>query len=70
VVVLLAGFDTAASFSTGHSPLSLRDVLLTLGGTLVALLLLGVIWIRVVRQFGDQAHSVVRSLAAVIGAHQ
>ncbi len=70
LVVLSAGFDIAASFSTGHSPLSLQDVLLTLGGVLVALLLLGVVWVRVVRPFGDQAHTVVRELAAVIGAER
>jgi hypothetical protein len=68
LVVLSAGFDVAASLSTGHSPMSLEDVLLTLGGVLVALLLLGLVWIRVVRPFGDQAHGVVRELAAVIGA--
>jgi hypothetical protein len=67
LVVLSAGFDIAASISTGSSPMSLQDVLLTLGGILVALLLLGVVWIRVVRPYGDQAHGVVRALAEVVG---
>jgi hypothetical protein len=66
LVVLSAGFDIAASIS-GGSPMSLQDVLLTLGGILVALLLLGLVWTRVVRPFGDQAHGVVRDLATVVG---
>jgi hypothetical protein len=67
LVMVSAGFDIAASLSTGTSPMSLQDVLLTLGGILFALLLLGLVWIRVVRPFGDQAHGVVRALAEAIG---
>jgi hypothetical protein len=67
LVVLSAGFDIAASISTGRSPMSLDDVLLTVAGIAVALLLMGLVWIRVVRPFGDQAHGVVRALAAVVG---
>ena len=62
-----AGFGIAASITTGRSPLSLDDVLLTAAGVAVALLLVGLVWIRVVRPFGDQAHGVVRTLAEVVG---
>jgi hypothetical protein len=67
LVVVSAGFDIAASITTGRSPLSLDDVLLTVAGIAVALLLLGLVWVRVVRPFGDQAHGVVRALAAAVG---
>jgi hypothetical protein len=67
LVLVSAGFDIAASITTGRSPLSRDDVLLTVAGIAVALLLLGVVWVRVVRPFGDQAHRVVRALAAVVG---
>jgi hypothetical protein len=67
LLVVSAGFDIAASITTGTSPLSLDDMLLTLAGIAVALLLLGLVWVRVVRPFGDQAHGVVRALAAAVG---
>lgn len=67
LLVVSAGFGIAASITTGNSPLSLDDVLLTAAGVAVALLLVGLVWIRVVRPFGDQAHGVVRALAAAVG---
>jgi hypothetical protein len=67
LVVVSAGFDITASITTGTSPLSLDDMLLTVAGIAVALLLLGLVWVRVVRPFGDQAHGVVRALAEVVG---
>jgi hypothetical protein len=67
LLVVSAGFDIAASITTGNSPLSLDDVLLTAAGVAVALLLVGLVWIRVVRPFGDHAHEVVRALAVAVG---
>lgn len=67
LLVVSAGFGIAAAITTGTSPLSLDDMLLTLAGIAIALLLLGLVWVRVVRPFGDKAHGVVRALAAAVG---
>jgi hypothetical protein len=68
LLVVSAGFGIAASITTGTSPLSLDDMLLTVAGIAIALLLVGLVWVRVVRPFGDQAHGVVRALAEIVGA--
>lgn len=67
LVLLSAGFDIVASISSRTVAISLHDVLLTVGAILGAAVLVGVAWVNVVRPFGDQAFSVVRALAAVVG---
>ena len=68
LVVLSTGFGIAASISSRTVSISFEDVLLMVGCILGAVVLVGIVWLKVVRPFGDQAHRVVRALAGVVGA--